>query len=36
MATPIREGSLEAPTRHSLDLNNPAFYDEAAFFHAME
>ncbi len=25
-----REGSLEAPTRHPLDWQNPAFYDEAA------
>jgi len=27
---PPREGSLEAPTRHPLDWQNPAFYDEAA------
>ena len=26
----MREGSLEAPTRHPLDWQNPAFYDEAA------
>ena len=25
---PAREGSLEAPTRHSLDWTNPRFYDE--------
>ena len=25
----VREGSLEAPTRHPLDWNNPEFYDEA-------
>jgi len=25
-----REGSLEAPTRHPIDWQNPAFYDEAA------
>ena len=25
----IREGSLEAPTRHPLDWKNPEFYDEA-------
>jgi glycerol-3-phosphate dehydrogenase subunit C len=25
----MREGSLEAPTRHPLDWRNPAFYDEA-------
>ena len=35
MAAP-REGNLEAPTRHPLDWNNPAFYDEAALFHEME
>lgn len=28
MAPPIREGSLEAPTRHPIDWNNPDFYDE--------
>src|SRR6266404_5609147 len=26
----IREGSLEAPTRHPLDWRNPDFYDEAS------
>lgn len=26
----MREGSLEAPTRHPLDWQNPEFYDEAA------
>jgi glycerol-3-phosphate dehydrogenase subunit C len=26
----MREGSLEAPTRHPLDWHNPEFYDEAA------
>ena len=26
----VREGSLEAPTRHPLDWRNPHFYDEAA------
>jgi len=31
-----REGNLEAPTRHPLDWQNPAFYDEAALFHEME
>ena len=25
-----REGSLEAPTRHPIDWQNPEFYDEAA------
>ncbi|MGH8721053.1 MAG: Fe-S oxidoreductase, partial [Burkholderiales bacterium] len=24
----MREGSLEAPTRHALDWRNPGFYDE--------
>jgi len=32
----VREGSLEAPTRHALDWQNPAFYDEAAAFAEME
>jgi Fe-S oxidoreductase len=36
MATPIREGSLEAPTRHPLDWQNPSFYDEDALFHELE
>jgi Fe-S oxidoreductase len=31
-----REGSLEAPTRHPLDWNNPDFYDEASLFKEME
>ena len=31
-----REGSLEAPTRHALDWNNPEFYDETALFKEME
>lgn len=26
----IREGNLEAPTRHPVDWRNPAFYDQAA------
>jgi len=26
----MKEGSLEAPTRHPIDWQNPAFYDEAA------
>lgn len=34
MAT--KEGNLEAPTRHPLDWNNPAFYDEAALLTEME
>lgn len=36
MATSMREGNLEAPTRHPLDWKNPGFYDEAALFHEME
>ncbi|TAL53627.1 heterodisulfide reductase-related iron-sulfur binding cluster [Pandoraea sp.] len=32
----IREGSLEAPTRHALDWKNEAFYDEAALQAEME
>jgi glycerol-3-phosphate dehydrogenase subunit C len=31
-----REGNLEAPTRHPLDWQNPAFYDEAACFTELE
>jgi len=30
MSAPIREGNLQAPTRHALDWRAPAFYDEAA------
>ncbi len=26
----LREGNLQAPTRHPLDWRNPEFYDEAA------
>src|SRR5512135_359527 len=29
-STTPREGSLDAPTRHSLDWKNPLFYDQAA------
>src|SRR3989338_1935793 len=36
MATPIREGNLEAPTRHPLDWKNPDFYNEASLLHEME
>lgn len=36
MATPVREGNLEAPIRHPLDWQNPEFYDEAALFKEME
>ncbi len=32
----VREGSLEAPTRHPIDWKNPAFYDEAKLFAEME
>jgi Fe-S oxidoreductase len=31
-----REGSLEAPTRHPLDWNNPDFYNEDSLFSEME
>ena len=31
-----REGSLEAPTRHPLDWQNPGFYDEAALTKELE
>jgi Fe-S oxidoreductase len=32
----MREGNLEAPTRHPLDWKNPEFYDEASAFKEME
>ena len=32
----MREGNLEAPTRHPLDWKNPEFYDQEALFHEME
>jgi Fe-S oxidoreductase len=32
----LREGSLEAPTRHPVDWRNPDFYDEAALYEEME
>ena len=32
----IREGSLEAPTRHPIDWRNPQFYDQAALDHELE
>ena len=31
-----REGSLEAPTRHPLDWQNPDFYNEEALYHELE
>jgi glycerol-3-phosphate dehydrogenase subunit C len=33
---PGREGSLEAPTRHPIDWQNPAFHDEAALTRELE
>ena len=36
MAGGSREGSLEAPTRHPLDWNNPSFYDEAELTRELE
>jgi len=32
----LREGNLEAPTRHPIDWNNPEFYDEAVMLKEME
>lgn len=32
----VREGSLEAPTRHALDWKAPDFYDEMALFEELE
>ncbi len=34
--TNIREGSLEAPTRHPLDWQSESFYDEQALFEELE
>ncbi len=36
MATPPKEGNLQAPTRHALDWNNPEFYDEEALEKELE
>ena len=36
MSPTIREGNLEAPTRHPLDWKNPEFYDEEALFTELE
>ena len=33
---PLREGNLDAPTRHPLDWRNPDFYDEASLYKEME
>ncbi|MXZ80414.1 MAG: Fe-S oxidoreductase [Gammaproteobacteria bacterium] len=33
---PVREGSLEAPTRHPLDWKNPEFHDQDALFGELE
>ncbi len=32
----VREGSLEAPTRHPIDWKNPEFWDRAALDHELE
>ncbi|GMQ87960.1 MAG: ferredoxin [Gammaproteobacteria bacterium] len=32
----VREGSMEAPTRHPLDWKNPDFYDEASLVNELE
>ena len=36
MSTGKREGSLEAPTRHTLDWQSEEFYDEAPLFEELE
>jgi Fe-S oxidoreductase len=36
MATPIKEGNLQAPTRHPLDWQNPDFFNEESLFKEME
>ena len=32
----MREGSLDAPTRHPLGWQDPGFYDEGAAFSELE
>ncbi len=32
----VREGSLEAPTRHPIDWQNPQYYNEASLFQELE
>ena len=32
----VKEGNLQAPTRHPVDWKNPLFYDEAAMHKEME
>ena len=34
--TPLREGSLETPTRHPIDWRNPAFYAQGELFTELE
>ncbi len=36
VSTQIREGSLESPTRHPIDWQNPDFYDEEALLQELE
>ncbi len=36
MASPVKEGNLEAPTRHPLDWRNPDFYSEDSLIREME
>ena len=36
MADPVKEGNLEAPTRHPLDWQNPDFYNDESLFREME
>ncbi|QEP42305.1 Fe-S oxidoreductase [Ectothiorhodospiraceae bacterium BW-2] len=36
MATTVKEGNLEAPTRHPLDWKGPHFYDKEALFNELE
>lgn len=36
MSSATREGSLQAPTRHPLGQNDPAFYDEQSVFSELE
>jgi glycerol-3-phosphate dehydrogenase subunit C len=36
MATPTKEGNLEAPTRHPLNWRDPSFYNEESLFSELE
>ncbi len=33
---PVREGNLEAPTRHAVDWKNDEYYDETGLYKELE